>query len=257
MSKFTTDYRARGICDRCGFGMRLRELRVLTIKTKNVDLRVCRRCWEKDHPQLRLGSTPVEDVQALRAPRPDFAGYPASREAIVPVYSYLSGSERTFGISVVGFVYVIAAISSTTVPTGVQATSSVGTVTLYTAYGLTSQPYPISYTESTNNTGAFGSGLVYNEIAEATDNTSAFISGTLFNTLVAYNNYADESTDNTSDFISGTLLNVLVSYNNYAAESTDNSSAFISGTLQVMPFYNNYAAESTDNTSAFISGVLV
>lgn len=258
MSKFTTDYRARGICDRCGFGMRLRELRVLTIKTKNVDLRVCRRCWEKDHPQLRLGSTPVEDVQALRAPRPDFAGYPASREALVPVYNYLSGSERTFGISVVGFVYVIASISVTASPTGVQATGSVGTVTLYTAYGLTSQPYPISYTESTNNTGGFISGLIpiYNETTESTDNSAAFVSGDLFNTLVAYNNYAVEATDNLGAFDSGTLL-VMPFYNNYAVEATDNSGAFDSGALQVMPFYNNYAAEAIDNSAAFVSGVLV
>ena len=258
MSKFTTDYRARGICDRCGFGMRLRELRVLTIKTKNVDLRVCRRCWEKDHPQLRLGSTPVEDVQALRAPRPDFAGYPASREALVPVYSYLSGSERTFGISVVGFVYVLAAIGVTASPTGVQATGAVGTVTLYTAYGLTSQPYPISYTESTNNTGAFGSGLVYNEISESTDNSAAFVSGTLTSILRTYADWPAEATDNFASFDSGTLTVVLKTYADWPAEATDNSAAFVSGTLTaVLISYNNYAVESTDNSAAFVSGTLV
>jgi hypothetical protein len=58
-------------CDRCGFQYKLKELRQLVIKTKNVNLLVCPTCWEPDQPQLQLGMYPVDDPQALRNPRPD------------------------------------------------------------------------------------------------------------------------------------------------------------------------------------------
>ena len=62
---------AIAICDRCGFRFRLRELRTLIIKTKQVNMLVCKECWEPDQPQLQLGMYPVDDPQALRNPRPD------------------------------------------------------------------------------------------------------------------------------------------------------------------------------------------
>jgi hypothetical protein len=62
---------AIAICDRCGFRFRLRELRTLVIKTKQVNMLVCKECWEPDQPQLQLGMYPVDDPQALRNPRPD------------------------------------------------------------------------------------------------------------------------------------------------------------------------------------------
>lgn len=62
---------AIAICDRCGFRFRLRELRTLVVKTKQVNLLVCNDCWEPDQPQLQLGMYPVDDPQALRNPRPD------------------------------------------------------------------------------------------------------------------------------------------------------------------------------------------
>jgi hypothetical protein len=49
----------------------LKELKKLTIKTKEVPIKVCRDCWEKDHPQLLLGLYPVFDPMAVREPRPD------------------------------------------------------------------------------------------------------------------------------------------------------------------------------------------
>lgn len=49
----------------------LKDLKKLTIKTTQVDIKVCGECWEPDHPQLQLGMYPVEDPQALRDPRPD------------------------------------------------------------------------------------------------------------------------------------------------------------------------------------------
>jgi hypothetical protein len=49
---------------------------------------------------------PVSDPQALRDPRTDRGEFAQERAALTPVYSYLSGSERTFGISQVGTVVV-------------------------------------------------------------------------------------------------------------------------------------------------------
>lgn len=70
-SRFASGKRAIAECDRCGFEYKLRELRTLVIKTKSVNLLVCRSCWEPDQPQLQLGMYPVDDPQALRNPRPD------------------------------------------------------------------------------------------------------------------------------------------------------------------------------------------
>jgi len=62
-------------CDRCGFRYPLKVLRKLTIKTKQVSIKVCPTCWEEDHPQLQIGMFPVYDPQAVREPRPDTSYY--------------------------------------------------------------------------------------------------------------------------------------------------------------------------------------
>jgi len=60
-------------CDRCGQRYKLKELRKLVIKTKQVAIKVCQECWEQDHPQLQLGMYPVYDPIAVREPRPDLS----------------------------------------------------------------------------------------------------------------------------------------------------------------------------------------
>ena len=62
-------------CDRCGQRYKLKELRKLTIKTKQVSIKVCKECWEPDQPQLQLGMYPVQDFQSVREPRPDTSYY--------------------------------------------------------------------------------------------------------------------------------------------------------------------------------------
>jgi hypothetical protein len=69
--KFASGKIAIAQCDRCGFQYKLKQLKELVIKTKNVNLLVCPECWEPDQPQLQLGMYPVSDPQALRNPRPD------------------------------------------------------------------------------------------------------------------------------------------------------------------------------------------
>lgn len=70
-SKFSSGKHSIAECDRCGFRFKLKELRKLTIKTKQVSIKVCKSCWEPDQPQLQLGMYPVNDPQAVREPRPD------------------------------------------------------------------------------------------------------------------------------------------------------------------------------------------
>jgi len=74
-NRFASGKIAIAICDRCGFRFRLRELRKLIIKTKQVNILVCKNCWEPDQPQLQLGMYPVDDPQALRNPRNDNTYY--------------------------------------------------------------------------------------------------------------------------------------------------------------------------------------
>lgn len=70
-NRFSSAKHSISECDRCGFRYKLKELKKLTIKTKQVSIKVCKTCWEQDHPQLQLGMYPVSDPQAVREPRPD------------------------------------------------------------------------------------------------------------------------------------------------------------------------------------------
>lgn len=60
-------------CDRCGQRYKLKQLRKLIIKTKQVSIKVCPECYEPDQPQLSLGLYPISDPQAVREPRPDIS----------------------------------------------------------------------------------------------------------------------------------------------------------------------------------------
>jgi hypothetical protein len=70
-NRFASGKYAISQCDRCSFRFKLKDLRRLIIKTKNVNILVCHECWEPDQPQLSLGLYPVDDPQAVRNPRPD------------------------------------------------------------------------------------------------------------------------------------------------------------------------------------------
>jgi hypothetical protein len=70
-NRFANGVRAIAMCDRCGQGFKLKKLKTEVIKQRKYDLLVCPECWDPDHPQLMLGTFPVEDPQALRNPRKD------------------------------------------------------------------------------------------------------------------------------------------------------------------------------------------
>ncbi len=70
-NRFSSGKHSIAECDRCGFRFKLKQLKYLTIKTKQTNIKVCSQCWEPDQPQLQLGMYPVNDPQAVRQPRPD------------------------------------------------------------------------------------------------------------------------------------------------------------------------------------------
>lgn len=126
-NRFAAGKRAISECDRCGFRFKLKNLKGLVIKTKNVNILVCPQCWEEDHPQLLLGMYPVDDPQALRNPRPD-RSYITSG---LLVTNYLGEGSRAifWGWNPVGGSRLF---TSELTPNPLVAVGSIGTVTVST-----------------------------------------------------------------------------------------------------------------------------
>jgi len=126
-NRFASGKIAIAICDRCGFRFKLRDLSELVIKTKKVNILVCKECWDPDHPQLQLGMYPVDDPQALRNPRRDTTYVTAGVNSV----GSLTGGSRDiqWGWNPVG-----GASSSDAglTPNYLVAITSVGTVTVTT-----------------------------------------------------------------------------------------------------------------------------
>ena len=80
---YASNKRALGVCDRCGFTYKLKELRNLTVNRTRVGIKACPECWEPDQPQLHLGDRPIYDPQALRDPRTDSGEFAQSRSLTV------------------------------------------------------------------------------------------------------------------------------------------------------------------------------
>ena len=124
-NRFASGKYAISQCDRCSFRFKLKDLRRLIIKTKNVNILVCHECWEPDQPQLSLGLFPVNDPQAVRNPRPDtsyqVSGLDANGDA--------SGGSRVFqwGWSPVG-----GSRDGGLTPNNLIASVQLGTVTVIT-----------------------------------------------------------------------------------------------------------------------------
>lgn len=96
-NRFASGKKAIAECDRCGFRYELKELKKLTIKTKQVSIKVCPTCWEPDQPQLQLGMYPIDDPQALREPRPDNSYYQSGYSGLHLTKSPPPTSPNAFG----------------------------------------------------------------------------------------------------------------------------------------------------------------
>lgn len=80
MARYASAKNAIAECDICGFRYKLKELKNLIVKGRDTNIKACPECWNTSQPQLRLGEFPVDDPQAIRDPRPDFAGLESSRD---------------------------------------------------------------------------------------------------------------------------------------------------------------------------------
>jgi hypothetical protein len=123
-NRFASGKHAISECDRCGFRYKLKQLKSLVVKTKNVNILVCQECWEADHPQLSLGLYPVDDPQAIRNPRPDTSYYEIGNDG--------AGGSRMiqWGWAPVGGA---RADDAGLTPNNLVARGQVGTVTVITA----------------------------------------------------------------------------------------------------------------------------
>lgn len=74
-SRFASEKKAFGFCDRCTKRYPLKQLKKYLVKGQIINMRVCPSCWDPDHPQLWVGvygsQKAADDPQALRNPRPD------------------------------------------------------------------------------------------------------------------------------------------------------------------------------------------
>ena len=120
---FASGKNAIAECDRCGQRYKLKELKKLTIKQTQKNIKVCPECWEPDQPQLSLGMYPVDDPQALRNPRPDVS----YKNSGTDILGNVSGGSRIFqwGWNPVG-----GSSNDGLTPNNLAAQSGLGTVTV-------------------------------------------------------------------------------------------------------------------------------
>tara|TARA_R110001583_G_scaffold6776_4_gene34095 strand:+ start:204 stop:557 length:354 start_codon:yes stop_codon:yes gene_type:complete len=97
--RFASSKNAIAECDICGFRYKLTELRELIKNGVTTNIKACPTCWGPDHPQNEQGKYPVDDPQAIRDPRPDFAGYAQSRAQIIAANS--SGGPNPIGLQAI------------------------------------------------------------------------------------------------------------------------------------------------------------
>jgi hypothetical protein len=116
----------------------LKQLKKLTIKTKQVSIKVCPECWEPDQPQLQLGMYPVNDPQAVREPRPDVS-YAVSGQSGLQISNSGSSNVAAFGNPELGSRQIqwgwapvggASSFDSVLTPNDLIALGNVGTVTV-------------------------------------------------------------------------------------------------------------------------------
>lgn len=114
-ARFASSKNAIAECDVCGFRYKLTKLRDLIKNGVNTSIKACPTCWNPDHPQNELGRYPVNDPQAIRDPRPDFAGYAQSRAQIIPINS--SGGPNPIGEQPITSITSVGRVGQVTVTT--------------------------------------------------------------------------------------------------------------------------------------------
>ena len=88
---YASGKKSKAICDRCGLKYRYNQLQFEIENQRRNGLKVCPSCLDQDHPQLRLGRTPVVDNQSIRDPRPDVAETATNNTAFNTRYPHTAG----------------------------------------------------------------------------------------------------------------------------------------------------------------------
>ena len=113
---FASSRKAIAECDICGFRFKLRELRNIITRGRDTNIKACPKCFSPDHPQNKQGLYPVRDPQAIRAPRPDFAGYIQSRNYAWG-WNPVGDGQNNYGLSKSSSLKMISGVGSVTVTT--------------------------------------------------------------------------------------------------------------------------------------------
>lgn len=92
-NSFASKERALGICDRCGWTYKLKQLKEEYLNLERINILTCPSCWDPDHPQNQVGRYRVNDPQAIQNARPD-TGEAAS--------TGLNGWDPVLGVSATG-----------------------------------------------------------------------------------------------------------------------------------------------------------
>ena len=144
--------KALGICDRCGFTYKLKELKYEVQDEKRTGSRICPNCFDPDQPQYQVGRLNTADNISLYNPRPDsnekgFATYygfnPVNSTGIVlkgelGKVTITNTATSDGGGGDVGTVNTIATISSNVANTSLGSPNIVTNASIATVSGLTS-----------------------------------------------------------------------------------------------------------------------
>ena len=125
-------------CDRCAQRYKLSELRIQTLKTKPYRVKVCKTCWDPDHPQLQLGMYPVNDPQAVREPRRDNSYYQSGNTGLEVIVTggtgILANGTPSGGSRVIQWGWnPVGMINDGLTPNNLLGQGQIGTVTVTTS----------------------------------------------------------------------------------------------------------------------------
>ena len=96
--KYSSGKYAIAECDRCAGRYKLHELKTEILKTKPYRIKVCKTCFDPDHPQLQLGMYPIFDPQAVQEPRPDVSYYVSGQSGVLTdLYASNVNSPNEYG----------------------------------------------------------------------------------------------------------------------------------------------------------------
>ena len=118
-SQFASGRKSIAFCDRCGRKVPYKELKPQIVNLVLTAIRVCKPCYDQDHPQWRIGRQRITDPQGLRNARPD--------------PNLVLSRDIQWGWNPVGFNVTDQLFESTPTPNNLLATGAVGSVTVVTS----------------------------------------------------------------------------------------------------------------------------